>query len=87
MLVPNIAARMKKRLALAGFRVNTRLSSFFSQRTRNTSESQVLFLGFAAVRLGKNMIDVKSSFLPDLGKLTIFATVPSPAYDKAAQRG
>ena len=67
--------------------VKPRLPGALSERTRDKGKRQICFGRFAAIGLGDDVIEMKSSFLPHLGEQTVFASVVCPASHLTTQPG
>ena len=65
-LTPYLPSRMKQRGIASRHRIRRMLPGCLAQRTGDTSEGQILELGFTAFNNGMNVVDMKRSLLPFL---------------------
>lgn len=72
---PGFVARIEQRRCFAGVRICGTRPRTLAQRTRNTSEGEVLHCGFAPSVERDDVINMKSGLLADLGNTAVFAAI------------
>lgn len=82
---PFVLTRMEERPFFLRQRVNRVAARSLAERTRHASEREVAFGGLAAFVDGKNVVNVKGSFLSRLRQTTVFATVLRSRNDQTTQ--
>ena len=83
--VPSVAPRIKDWNFDAARCVNGRLPRTLSQRTRHAGKSEVVQARRAPGGLGNHMVEVEGSFLRQLGKQAILATIAGAMNDRLPQ--
>src|SRR5256885_15386062 len=78
MSAPRFLPRMKQRNAFTGLGIRPFLSGSFAQRTGDASQPQIFQAGGPSGGGGNDVVDVENCFLPQLGQITILATVSRP---------
>jgi len=85
MTVPIIHARIEQRYDFPRFWIRGGSARFFSQGTRDTSQSEIILFGFATIDPGNYVVDVECCLLAYLGKLAVFTSPIRPAHNQVAQ--
>lgn len=81
MICPPLPARVEQQFDSLGLRVNARQVWPFEAITERTGQREIFQLGWAAVLLGDDMIQMKRDFREQLWEVAILAAMPGPIAD------